>query len=66
MKSFGLNMIRLGTMWPGIEPVKGQYNETYISLIKTIAEEAANYGIYTLLDMHQDVLSEAFCGEGIP
>ena len=27
---------------------------------------AAEYGIYTLLDMHQDVLSEKFCGEGIP
>lgn len=24
------------------------------------------YGIYTLLDMHQDILSEKFCGEGIP
>ena len=27
---------------------------------------AAKYGIYTLLDAHQDVLSEKFCGEGIP
>ena len=24
------------------------------------------YGIYTLLDAHQDVLSQKFCGEGIP
>ena len=23
-------------------------------------------GIHTLLDMHQDVLSERFCGEGLP
>ena len=27
---------------------------------------AAEYGIYTLLDMHQDVLSGKFCGEGAP
>ena len=27
---------------------------------------ASKYGIYTLLDAHQDVLSEKFCGEGIP
>ena len=27
---------------------------------------AGSYGIYTLLDMHQDVLSDKFCGEGIP
>lgn len=24
------------------------------------------YGIYTLLDMHQDVFSGKFCGEGVP
>ena len=24
------------------------------------------HGIYTLLDAHQDVLSEKFCGEGVP
>lgn len=27
---------------------------------------ASKYGIYTLLDAHQDVLSQKFCGEGIP
>ena len=27
---------------------------------------ASKYGIYTLLDMHQDVLSPKFCGEGVP
>ena len=27
---------------------------------------AGQYGIYSLLDCHQDVLSEKFCGEGVP
>ena len=27
---------------------------------------AANYSINILLDMHQDVLSARFCGEGVP
>ena len=27
---------------------------------------SAKYGINVLLDMHQDVLSAKFCGEGIP
>ena len=27
---------------------------------------AGKYGIYSLLDMHQDALSDKFCGEGIP
>ena len=27
---------------------------------------SGKHGIYTLLDMHQDVLSHKFCGEGVP
>jgi endoglycosylceramidase len=59
-------MIRLGTMWPGAEPEKNVFNNTYIELLENITKKAATYGIYTLLDMHQDVLSEKFCGEGAP
>ena len=42
------------------------WNDTYLAEATKIVETAASYGIYTLLDMHQDVLSDAFCGEGIP
>lgn len=66
MRGMGLSMLRLGTMWPGVEPTRGQYNETYMDELEKIVTMAASYGIYTLLDMHQDVLSEYFCGEGIP
>lgn len=66
MKNSGLNILRLGAMWPGIEPKRGEYNMTYIDELEKIVNKAGEYGIYTLLDMHQDVLSEAFCGEGIP
>ncbi|KAL4454588.1 hypothetical protein ABPG74_021793 [Tetrahymena malaccensis] len=66
MKEWGLNAIRLGTMWPGVEPMKGQYNETYLNQLKQIVDTAGKYGIYTLLDMHQDLFSEQFCGDGVP
>jgi len=66
MREAGINLIRLGVMWAGAEPERGQYNETYFKELRGIVEEAASYGIYVLLDMHQDLLSERFCGEGIP
>lgn len=66
MQEAGINLIRLGAMWPGVEPARGQYNQTYIQELRAIIQEAADYDIYVLLDMHQDVLSEFFCGEGIP
>ena len=47
-------------MWPGVEPVRGQYNQTYLDIVAEIVEEASSYGIYTLADMHEDVLSERF------
>jgi hypothetical protein len=36
-----------------VEPEQGQYNQTYMDLMKRMVEEAAKYGIYTLVDFHQ-------------
>jgi endoglycosylceramidase len=30
-QDWGLNIIRLGTMWPGAEPAHQQFNTTYLS-----------------------------------
>ena len=53
-------------MFPGYVPQNGQYNQTYIEKIDEIVKLSAKYGIYTLLDMHQDVFSPKFCVEGMP
>lgn len=66
LASVGMNVIRLGVMWPGVEPVRGQYNETYLDQIDRILQIGAKYGFRFVLDHHQDVLSEKFCGEGVP
>ena len=66
MQRLGLNGIRLGTMWPGVEPQRGRYNHTYLRKLTHLVTAASQYGIYSLLDMHQDVMSEKFCGEGVP
>ena len=60
-----LNIIRLGVMWPCVEPTKNQYNQTYINKATQIIKMAYNdYNITTLVDCHQVVLSEGSCGEG--
>ena len=53
-------------MLPGYVPQRGQYNTTYMEVMQKIVSTAAKYGIYTLLDMHQDVMSRKFCVEGFP
>lgn len=66
LSDLGVNVYRLGAMWPGVEPNKGEYNRSYVDQMQKIVTSAAKFGIYTLLDMHQDVLSEKFCGQGVP
>ena len=34
LESWGFNALRLGTMWSGIEPEEGQYNQTYLNIIQ--------------------------------
>ena len=60
ISNLGFNVIRLGVMWPGAEPQQDQYNLTYYNTIRSIIDKAYGYGIYTILDMHQDVLAEQF------
>lgn len=60
MEGLGFTVIRLGYMWTGAEPEANRFNQTYIDTIKTIVSKLAGRGIYTLLDMHEDVLSSKF------
>ena len=66
MQSLGLNVVRLGHMLAGLVPTRGNYNETYMQIMQNLVTTAEKYGIYVLLDMHQDVMSRKFCVEGFP
>ena len=48
-------------------PSEGVFNETYAEQMTGIVDALASRGIYTLLDMHQDILSLQFCTyDGVP
>ena len=66
LKSLSLNVVRLGFMWPGLEPTRGIYNETYMAIMQKIVSLSEKYGIYILLDMHQNAYSRVLCIEGLP
>jgi len=58
LRDAGFNTIRLIMMWEAIEPhARGEYDEEYLDYIERIVEIAEDYGIYVLMDMHQDMLS---------
>jgi endoglycosylceramidase len=62
----GFNVVRLGVIWAGVEPEPGVIDTAYLDSIKATVQMLADHGIYTIIDMHQDLYSDAFYGEGAP
>eukprot|EP01061_Rhynchopus_euleeides_P011757 TRINITY_DN2131_c0_g1_i1.p1 TRINITY_DN2131_c0_g1~~TRINITY_DN2131_c0_g1_i1.p1 ORF type:complete len:512 (+),score=225.32 TRINITY_DN2131_c0_g1_i1:48-1538(+) len=56
----GFNAMRMPMMWAAANPAEGVYNTTYIDNMKAVTEKLSSQGIYSFLDMHQDVLSSDF------
>ena len=57
MASLGITVIRLVVHWSLIEPERGQFDESYLDEVDAYVRSAAEHGIYTVIDMHQDAYS---------
>ncbi|CAF1172342.1 unnamed protein product [Adineta steineri] len=67
LSQWGINFVRLGMMWAGVEPQPQKYNVTYLNIMKQIVELLESNEIFVLLDMHQDLLSSRTGSyDGIP
>ncbi|HBO42969.1 MAG TPA: hypothetical protein DD670_03350 [Planctomycetaceae bacterium] len=65
MRAWGMNCIRLGIIWDGIEPEPGKYDEAYLDGVAKRVAWAAEHGLFVFLDMHQDLFSVLY-GDGVP
>jgi endoglycosylceramidase len=67
LESLGVNLVRLGVMWPGVFPLeKDRADLSYLGNIRKIIRLCADHGIYVIIEPHQDELHPMFCGEGVP
>jgi endoglycosylceramidase len=64
--SWGFNVVRLGVMWPAVEPTRGVFNKAYVTQMRSLVDKLGSHGIYTIVDCHQDLYNRKFCGEGAP
>ena len=64
-KKMGFNLLRFGIFWDGVEPQPGVYDEAYLGRVKEIVKLAEDYGIYIILDMHQDLFAQKYI-DGAP
>lgn len=62
MRDWGLNAIRLQIFWSAIEPAPGEYNDEYLAMTGERIAWARDAGLRVILDMHQDLYSEAIPG----
>ncbi len=63
---FGFNFVRYLIFWDFIEPEKGVFNSQYLDEVQRRVEWYTSRGMYVMLDMHQDIYSIEFGGDGAP
>lgn len=66
LRRHGLDSVRLGVLYEGVEPQPGRYSGAYLRHIAKTQRLLARQGIFSLLDFHQDLYAEKFTGEGFP
>jgi endoglycosylceramidase len=58
--------MRVPFTWAALEPQQGQRDAAWLSQYKQLVDAAWARGIWVVVDFHQDVYSECFCGDGFP
>ncbi len=65
-KAWGIDVMRVPFTWAAVEPVQGQDDADFLTRYDALLDAAWARGIWTVVDFHQDVYAEAFCGDGFP
>ena len=63
---WGIDVMRVPFTWAALEPTQGQDDADWLSRYDQLLDAAWARGIWTVVDFHQDVYSEVFCGDGFP
>ena len=61
----GFNLLRFGIFWDAAEPEPGVIDEAYLQKVKSIFRLAEQYGIFIMVDMHQDLFAAKYI-DGAP
>ena len=63
MATLGFNSLRLPLSWSLLEPVRGQFSQTYIDRLAQVVDWARALGMHVIIDMHQNAYSR-YVGNG--
>jgi len=66
LKKWGFNLVRFLIYWEAVEPEKDKYNLDYLKQVAEHIKTIGKYGADVIIDVHQDVYSKKYTGEGFP
>ena len=64
--TWGITGLRVPFTWAALEPVQGQWDEEWLARYDALVDGAAARGMWVVVDFHQDVYGEFYCGDGFP
>jgi endoglycosylceramidase len=65
-ESWGIDAMRVPFTWAALSPSDGTIDEAWLSMYAELLASAWSHGIWAVVDFHQDVYSEVYCGDGFP
>jgi Cellulase (glycosyl hydrolase family 5) len=73
LMDLGFNIVRVLVMWKAIEPTPNPNLEellpegkNYLNMVKEIIDVLYSYGLFVIIDFHQDIAHEIYGGDGFP
>ena len=67
LRDLDYNLVRLGVVWAGGQPSnEPRLGEDFVRRLHDFLSLCDDHGIHVLLDVHQDAVGTALCGEGVP
>jgi endoglycosylceramidase len=64
--SWGVDVLRVPFVWAAVEPTQGTYDQGFLTRYDALLDGAWARGLLTVIDFHQDVYSDVYCGDGFP
>ena len=64
--SWGVSALRVPFVWAAVEPTQGTYDAAFLAQYDALLDGAWSRGMLTIVDFHQDVYADVYCGDGFP
>ncbi len=65
-QSWGIDFARVPFTWEAVEPTQGTDDADFLSRYDALLDGLWKRGIRTVVDFHQDVYAQMYCGDGFP